>query len=235
MKASDLLITEYELHVFYESDYEHDVVTLRRTSKNPEQWGIYHNPFVLDKKSGRFCYDPLPSTREKKYFENYRFTSAEEAVQFWEKLYASSFFPAEQNRLMYMMRDKMSMGYRTVFRDEKTSQLWIDTPFEFGDGDYFVIRLKKDKKDPKTLVIDDTGHTYMHLSIWYTDDQIMECINSQKFQTIMKENVVTFSNRSGCFKKTTTKTTFTDAVKEYTDTLNKLVEYMRKGVDRGEV
>lgn len=228
MNVSELLITEYELHVFYESEYERDVVTLRRTSKNPERWAIYHNPFVLNKKNGRFCYDPLPSSREDNYFKTYRFDTAEEAIQYWEKLYASQFFPSEQKHFFFLIKGSLDKTYGVVFHDNKSSELWVETPFEFGDGDHFVIRIKKDKSDPKTLIIDDNGHTYMHLSIWYSDDQIMEVMNSKEFGDILKKNGVIFTNKSGQFKKLATGDTFIEAIKKYTYVIDSLVNHLRE-------
>ena len=46
----------------------------------------------------------------------------------------------------------------------------IFTPFQFDDGDHFVVVLRKGKQG--NWIITDEGHTYMHLSYWMDSSSI---------------------------------------------------------------
>lgn len=49
----------------------------------------------------------------------------------------------------------------------------VYTPFQFADGDHFVIRLRK---DGRRMYYTDNSHTLMHLSFWVGDEIIAEKI-----------------------------------------------------------
>jgi hypothetical protein len=84
MDLKELMIWTYAL---YYDEYRSDFYTLTRTSlpPKPEKWGIYWNSCPLSKKEICFCYDIQPSSREDDYYEEFRFDSAQEALDFWNK------------------------------------------------------------------------------------------------------------------------------------------------------
>ena len=53
---------------------------------------------------------------------------------------------------------------------EGNNRYLVFTPFEFGDGDSFVIILKKESKD---WFLTDEGHTIMHLSYWIDEGKLI--------------------------------------------------------------
>ena len=83
MNLNDLTIWSYLLET---EEEQMKLVLLERTSipPEPEQWAIRTNgEWCLSKYKKKFCYEPLPSTRDKKYYKEFRFDSAQEALAFW--------------------------------------------------------------------------------------------------------------------------------------------------------
>ena len=55
-------------------------------------------------------------------------------------------------------------------QQEGNHRYLVFTPFEFGDGDSFVIILKKESED---WFLTDEGHTIMHLSYWIDEKKLL--------------------------------------------------------------
>jgi hypothetical protein len=60
-------------------------VTLQVRSQidGSDLWAIYSGGNVLDKSANEFTYEPSPSNRDEQFFKDCRFSTAEEAYNFW--------------------------------------------------------------------------------------------------------------------------------------------------------
>ena len=59
-----------------------------------------------------------------------------------------------------VIRKSLSKGYE-INHDQRDGCWVVETPFDFRDGDHFVLVLKQDGPD---WILTDEGHTLMHLS-----------------------------------------------------------------------
>ncbi|MFH0779374.1 MAG: hypothetical protein V1928_00770 [Parcubacteria group bacterium] len=65
---------------------KHDI-NLRQTA-----WAIYGNvDYCLNKKTKKFEYEPLPSSRTSAYLRNHRFSTAQEAIAFFRKHFTDGY------------------------------------------------------------------------------------------------------------------------------------------------
>lgn len=65
---------------------------------------------------------------------------------------------------------KEKVCHSVELHQEGNARYNIFTPFEFGDGDSFVIILKKESND---WFLTDEGHTIMHLSYWIDEGKLL--------------------------------------------------------------
>lgn len=52
----------------------------------PILWGIRSSSLALSKFSGEFNCEPMPSLRDDEFFKEYRFSSVDEAIDYWNSL-----------------------------------------------------------------------------------------------------------------------------------------------------
>jgi len=52
--------------------------------QKPISWAIRKSSLCLSKKTKEWEYEPMPSSRDDEYYEEFRFSSLEEAITFWE-------------------------------------------------------------------------------------------------------------------------------------------------------
>lgn len=55
--------------------------------QKPTSWAIRFVSRVMSKKTGAFDYESIPSSRDKKFFDEYRFEFSDEAIACWEKFH----------------------------------------------------------------------------------------------------------------------------------------------------
>jgi hypothetical protein len=61
-------------------------ISARINGKTGEtKWVIEEMGFVIDKKSGKFVYEPLPSDRDDNFIARTRFNSVEEAYEWFKE------------------------------------------------------------------------------------------------------------------------------------------------------
>ena len=54
----------------------------------PITWAVRQGRTCLSKLSGGFDYEPMPSSRDSAFFNEYRFNTPDEAAECWAKHYA---------------------------------------------------------------------------------------------------------------------------------------------------
>ena len=59
-------------------------------TNEPITWAVRRGGSVMSKFTGSFDYEPLPSSRDDDFFDEYRFSTPEEAAECWSKHYAYS-------------------------------------------------------------------------------------------------------------------------------------------------
>jgi len=82
MNLNDLTVWSYLL----ENDMDRGkLILLERTSidPHPEKWAIRYCGLCLSKQKKKFCCETLPSSRDEKYYKEFRFDSEQEAITFW--------------------------------------------------------------------------------------------------------------------------------------------------------
>lgn len=52
-------------------------------TQKPTSWAVRNGVDVMSKHTGNFEYEPKPSSRDEDFFEEYRFNSADEAIEAW--------------------------------------------------------------------------------------------------------------------------------------------------------
>ena len=57
----------------------------RNSSTGQTKWVIEEMGFVIDKNTGRFVYEPLPSNRDDEFIARTRFDSVEEAYEWFQE------------------------------------------------------------------------------------------------------------------------------------------------------
>jgi len=86
MKLEDLKILQYELDF---DDTRGDSIILERIyGINCERFGIRRGGSVLGKEPDEYGYfhfqrEPIPSSRDDEFYAEYRWSSVEEALEFW--------------------------------------------------------------------------------------------------------------------------------------------------------
>ena len=53
----------------------------------PTTWAVRRGDSVMSKITGSFDYEPMPSSRDDDYFNEYRFSTPDEAAECWSKHY----------------------------------------------------------------------------------------------------------------------------------------------------
>lgn len=57
-------------------------------SNKPNSWAVRIGRTCMSKFTGVFDYEPMPSSRDDDFFNEYRFSTPEEAAECWSKHYA---------------------------------------------------------------------------------------------------------------------------------------------------
>lgn len=57
-------------------------------TSNPITWAIRKGGSVMSKFTGKFDYEPIPSSRNDNFFNEYRFSTPNEAAECWSRHYA---------------------------------------------------------------------------------------------------------------------------------------------------
>lgn len=79
------LSTAIFFSVYHQEWIKIDVTSFDKERKNPLSFAVRKGTSVLSKKSGTFCYEPLPSNREDDLFDEFRFDSFESALHCVDK------------------------------------------------------------------------------------------------------------------------------------------------------
>jgi hypothetical protein len=83
------LVTTYAID--YKPEYR-SFIKVEATEYNEDhtavvKWAVRETHFVMSKKTGEFEYEPSPSSRTQKFFKEYRFDTAEEAITCYQKFH----------------------------------------------------------------------------------------------------------------------------------------------------
>ena len=103
MNKLQLKVLQYELEF---DDGRLENISLNRIYGIPyERWGIRYNGSVLGKTPDEkgfyfFIREPMPSSRDDAFYAEFRWNSAEEALEFWDK-----------NRKMIIVNDSDYQGF----------------------------------------------------------------------------------------------------------------------------
>jgi hypothetical protein len=226
-EVNELEVNEYYIQTVIpmEPDSWWDSITIKRTSKVPERWGIFHTNFQLSKVNKEFTFGERPSSDDDtRYFNEFRFVSAQEALDFWNDTISKQFLNFEQVIVFYqIVGGGKNKEYSTHYDPEKPELISIGVPFEFGDGDYLVIDLKKRVQyGDVQWYFTDHGHTYMHVGFWTKDKVLDKIIEDREFRNLLNTHVVDYN--VGAFEKETSITTIADDLKDYTDVLTEFIE-----------
>lgn len=83
----DLKVMTYELE--YDPIAQHSITLARVPGRNCERWAIRNGGFALGKIEidGIFLFalEPMPSSRDEAYYREYRWSSAVQALRFWNE------------------------------------------------------------------------------------------------------------------------------------------------------
>jgi len=75
---------------FHINSYKYNDIVVKATLYDngiPIRWGVYKDDNVMSKYTGTFDYEILPSSRTEDFFKEYRFFSAEEAIDCYYMFY----------------------------------------------------------------------------------------------------------------------------------------------------
>lgn len=111
---------------------------------------------------------------------------------------------------------------------EGDNRFFVTTPFRFGDGDHYVIILKK---EDNRWILTDEAHTLMHLSYWMDDKSLEEsAIGNRK--EIMDSSLSSYfvQNRGGELVIQVNESRFGDALFNFIQALTKIsdISYLSK-------
>jgi hypothetical protein len=111
---------------------------------------------------------------------------------------------------------------------EGEDRFFVTTPFRFGDGDHYVIVLKKEEE---RWILTDEAHTLMHLSYWMDDKALEEgAIGNRK--EIMDSSLSSYfvQNRGGELIIPVNEARFGDALFNFIQALTKIsdISYLSK-------
>jgi hypothetical protein len=111
---------------------------------------------------------------------------------------------------------------------EGDNRFFITTPFRFGDGDHYVIVLKKEGDH---WILTDEAHTLMHLSYWIEDKDLEEGAVTNR-REILDTSVSSYfvQNRGGELVIPVKESRFGDALFNFIQALTKVsdISYLSK-------
>src|SRR5579864_1291108 len=111
---------------------------------------------------------------------------------------------------------------------EGEARFFVTTPFRFGDGDHYVIVLKKEADQ---WILTDEAHTLMHLSYWM-DDKVLEEEAISNRKEIMDSSLSSYfvQNRGGELVIPVKESRFGDALFNFVQALTKVsdISYLSK-------
>jgi len=90
METISLLNVVLSVGIAWDKRYETFVIieaTKFDANYQPISWAIRRSGYVMSKSTGVFIYEPRPSSRTDEFFDEYRFSSVEEARLCWNKFY----------------------------------------------------------------------------------------------------------------------------------------------------
>lgn len=111
---------------------------------------------------------------------------------------------------------------------EGDNRFFVTTPFRFGDGDHYVVILKKEGDH---WILTDEAHTLMHLSYWMDDQALQEdAVGNRK--EIMDSSLSSYfvQNRGGELVTIVKESRFGDALFNFIQALTKVsdISYLSK-------
>ena len=83
---NDLKILSYELENEKEFGLNIVIENMRNTTGLPDRWAIKNGAITLNKRTGKFDFEPMPSSRTHAYLQSHRFETASEAVYLYNQL-----------------------------------------------------------------------------------------------------------------------------------------------------
>jgi hypothetical protein len=66
------------------------IVATKYEAQTVTKWAIRRRGDCMSKKNGNFDYEPQPSSRDEKYFKEYRFDTPEEAATAYKKFHSAN-------------------------------------------------------------------------------------------------------------------------------------------------